>query len=137
MERSAGGKQMKIDVSNGEVVDRWTILTIKLERIEGEPALTNIKREHELLSEHVRQIELTDVQIDALLTVNIALWDVENRLRTMEANQMFDQDFVEAARSVYLLNDDRARLKREINATTNSLLVEEKSYTLYPEETEE
>ena len=128
---------MKIDVSNGEVVDKWTILTIKLERIEEESALINIKREHELLFECVRQIELTDVQIDALLTVNLALWDVEDRLRTMEANQMFDQDFIEAARSVYLLNDDRARLKRDINATTNSLLVEEKSYALYSKETEE
>lgn len=128
---------MKIDVSNGEIVDKWTILTIKLERIEGESALANVKRDHELLSECVQQIKLTEVQIEALLAVNLALWDVEDRLRVMESNQMFDQDFIEAARLVYLLNDDRARLKREINVATDSLLVEEKSYALYAQKEED
>lgn len=128
---------MKVEISNGDLVDKWTVLTIKLERIEEETALANVKREHKLLSESVQQLKLTEVQIEALLAVNLALWDVEDRLRAMEANQMFDQDFIEAARSVYLLNDDRARLKREINAATDSLLVEEKSYALYPQQEEE
>lgn len=125
---------MKVEISNGDLVDRWTILTIKLERIEEELARANVKKEHDLLLECVQQIEVTETQVEALLAVNLALWDVEDRLRAMEANQMFDQDFIEAARLVYLLNDDRARLKRDINASTDSLLVEEKSYTLYPQE---
>ena len=114
---------MKVEISNGDLVDRWTILTIKLERIEEELARANVKKEHDLLLECVQQIEVTETQVEALLAVNLALWDVEDRLRAMEANQMFDQDFIEAARLVYLLNDDRARLKRDINASTDSLLV--------------
>ena len=125
---------MKVDVPDGELVDKWTILTIKLERIEAEEAKANVKREHELLSECVYKTGVTGEQVNALLEVNLALWDVEDRLRAMEANQMFDQDFIEAARSVYLLNDERARIKREINEQSGSMLTEEKSYSKYTEE---
>ena len=128
---------MKIEISNGDLVDKWAILTIKLERIESEEAKANVKQERDLLTECVQKLEVTEEQVSDLIEVNLALWDVEDRLRAMESNQMFDQDFIEAARSVYLLNDNRARIKKDINESTDSLLVEEKSYISYVQETKE
>jgi hypothetical protein len=122
---------MKIEVSNGELVDKWTIVTIKLERITDDEALENIRRESKILTECIQQLNAPGELVSKLLQVNIALWDVENGLRDMEGKQEFGEEFVNAARSVYLLNDDRARIKKEINEQTNSLLVEEKSYTEY------
>jgi len=122
---------MKIEVSNGEVVDRWTILTLKMVRIVDEAARANIHREMTMLSEHVHELGVSEEQLSELWTVNAALWDVEDKLRLLESEQSFGEEFIEAARSVYLLNDDRARLKKEINEQTGSLLVEEKSYTTY------
>ena len=122
---------MKIEVSNGEVVDKWTIAIIKLERIKDDAALENIKRESKLLTECIQQLTVSGELVSKLLEINIALWDVEDVLRGMEGKQEFGEEFVTAARSVYLLNDDRARIKKKINEQTNSLLVEEKSYTEY------
>lgn len=124
---------MKIEVSNGELVDKWTILTIKLERIDEETALENVKKEHILLEETIIQLDVESELIKQLLEVNIALWDVEDSLREAERAGVFDDKFTEMARSIYLLNDDRAAIKRKINESTNSLLVEEKSYTPYEE----
>ena len=122
---------MKIEISNGELIDKWTILRIRLEHIEAEDALANVQREYDLLSEGLKQLELDPEIVNDLLLVNWALWDVEDKLRQLESEQSFGEEFVEAARSVYLLNDNRARIKREINEQTNSLLVEEKSYSTY------
>lgn len=122
---------MKVEVSNGELVDKWTILTIKLERFPEGNSLENIKLEQQILTESVQQIKVAGELISKLLEVNLALWDAEDVLRGMEKKQEFGEDFVTAARSVYLLNDDRAKIKKEINEQTNSLLVEEKSYEEY------
>ena len=122
---------MKVEVSNGELVDKWTILTIKLERFPEGNSLENIKLEQQILTESVQQIKVAGELISKLLEVNIALWDAEDVLRGMEKKQEFDEEFINIARSVYLLNDDRARIKKEINEQTNSLLVEEKSYKEY------
>ena len=126
---------MKIEVSNGEVLDRWTILTIKRDRIQSKEAQVNIQAEISVLMEHVRVVHtnLTWKLTKELYEVNCSLWDVEDKLRQMEADQSFGEEFIEAARSVYLLNDDRARIKRRINGLTGSILVEEKSYTTYEE----
>ena len=122
---------MKIDISNGEVVDRWTILTLKMVRIVDKEARANVHREMSMLSEHVHELAISEEQLSELWTVNAALWDIEDKLRQLESDQLFGEDFIEAARTVYLLNDDRARIKREINEQTDSLLVEEKSYAKY------
>lgn len=125
---------MKVEVSNGELVDKWTIVTIKLERIKDDVAQENIKRESKILIECIQQLGISGELVSELLQVNIALWDAEDVLRGMEKKQEFGEEFINVARSIYLLNDDRARIKKEINEQTNSLLVEEKSYEKYEAE---
>jgi len=128
---------MKIEVSNGEVLDKFSILQIKGERIEDPIALQNVQRELESLKDAVDTIHSQESS-DALrilqaqlLEVNTQLWEVEDVLRAFEKTQDFGPSFVAAARSVYQLNDRRASLKREINRLTGSTLVEEKSYEKY------
>jgi len=120
---------MKIEISNGELVDKWTILGIKLEFITEGVAAQNIQREYSLLSVAVEHIpHLNGDHVRQLMDVNLALWKVEEILRTAEKDQRFDAAFIENARAVYRLNDERARIKRQINEETKSSLVEEKSY---------
>ncbi|MEX2630986.1 MAG: hypothetical protein WD341_13705 [Tistlia sp.] len=124
-----------IPVSWGEVVDKLTILEIKAERI-GDPAKrANVVAERDLLRE-VRDREaaasaaLEDLT-RRLRAVNAELWDIEDALRDCERAGDFGPRFVELARSVYVTNDRRAELKREISALLGSSLVEEKSYAAY------
>ena len=128
---------MKIEVSNGEVLDKYSILQIKSERITDPTALNNIRRELESLQPAVDAIHslessgaLHSLQ-DELLKVNTSLWEVEDVLRGLEKSQDFGPSFVAAARSVYQLNDRRAAVKKEINLLTGSNLIEEKSYEKY------
>jgi hypothetical protein len=128
---------MKIEVSNGEVLDKYSILQIKSERITDPTALNNIRRELESLQpavDAIRSLEssgtLHSLQ-DQLLEVNTSLWEVEDVLRGLEKSQDFGPSFVSAARSVYQLNDRRAAVKKEINLLTGSDLIEEKSYEKY------
>jgi len=128
---------MKIEVSNGEVLDKYSILQIKSERITDPTALNNIRRELESLQPAVDAIHslessgaLQTLQ-DQLLKVNTSLWEVEDVLRGLEKSQDFGPSFVAAARSVYQLNDRRAAVKKEINLLTGSNLIEEKSYEKY------
>jgi Mg2+ and Co2+ transporter CorA len=128
---------MKIEVSNGEVLDKYSILQIKSERITDHTALNNIRRELESLQpavDAIRSLEssgtLHSLQ-DQLLEVNTSLWEVEDVLRGLEKSQDFGPSFVSAARSVYQLNDRRAAVKKEINLLTGSNLIEEKSYEKY------
>ncbi len=128
---------MKIEVSNGEVLDKYSILQIKSERITDPTALNNIHRELESLQpavDAIRSLEssgtLSTLQ-DQLLEVNTSLWEVEDVLRGLEKSQDFGPSFVVAARSVYQLNDRRAAVKKEINLLTGSNLIEEKSYEKY------
>ena len=128
---------MKIEVSNGEVLDKYSILQIKCERITVPTALNNIHRELESLRpavDTIRSLEssgtLSTLQ-DQLLEVNTSLWEVEDVLRGLEKSQDFGPSFVAAARSVYQLNDRRAAVKKEINLLTGSNLIEEKSYEKY------
>ena len=123
---------MKIEISNGELLDKLTILEIKLHRISDPEKLTRIQEEHSLLK------PLGDLLIPAvtdqygeLSRINLLLWEIEDAIRDFERNQQFGEPFVEAARLVYRYNDERARVKREINLLTNSLLAEEKSYAGY------
>jgi len=123
---------MKIEVSNGEIIDRLTIIQIKLERIKDEAKLKNLKREFEELSRISSVImSASDPLYKALYDVNCELWDIEDHIRDLERKKDFNDDFTATARSVYLKNDKRSEIKREINIRTSSDLIEEKSYEKY------
>jgi hypothetical protein len=120
-----------VPVSWGELLDKITILEIKMERIQRPDALANVAREHQALSVAggpVLQIPGIAALVVDLKHVNEALWEIEDAIREEEVAGTFEETFVELARSVYRRNDERALIKREINALLNSELVEEKSY---------
>lgn len=123
---------MKIEVSNGEIIDKITILQIKLERISDKDKLANLKREYdELINVSSSIIDSTDPLYQALYKVNCELWDIEDHIRDLERNKRFGKDFIDTARAVYIKNDRRSELKREINIKTSSGFIEEKSYEKY------
>jgi hypothetical protein len=123
---------MKIEVSNGEIIDKLTIIQIKLERIADKAKLANLKKEYdELVKVTSSIISTSDPLYKALYDVNTELWDIEDHIRDLERKKDFGKDFIETARSVYFKNDRRAEIKREINIKTGSGLIEEKSYEKY------
>ena len=128
-------KTPKIPVSWGELFDKITILEIKLENLKVKKALDNVKKEHNQLCIIFDQSFLENIIAEKLIkdlkNINQKLWDIEDRIREKERNKTFDEDFVELARSVYFTNDERSRIKRKINNTFGSELIEEKSYADY------
>jgi len=124
---------MKIEVSDGEIVDKLTILIIKDDHNTDPEKAINIKNELEYLRPLVDEIDPPVQLFDALYKVNLELWDVEDRLRIDEKHNNFSYPFIERARSVYKLNDRRAKIKREINSFTGSKFVEEKILPEYGE----
>jgi hypothetical protein len=120
---------MQIEVSNGEIVDKLTILQIKLKYITDSTKRINLLAEYELLKKAVLTFFTLEHPLYLrLLAINEKLWHIEDECRAYEQQQLFDQKFIEIARSVYITNDERAFVKKEINTITGSLLVEEKSY---------
>jgi hypothetical protein len=128
-------KELLVPLSPGELLDKVTILRIKVARIQDAAKLANVKRELSLLEQTWKDsgAAVHDVALDerALENVNERLWDIEDRIREKEARQTFDRDFIELARAVYVCNDERAAIKRRINLQLGSRLVEEKSYKPY------
>jgi hypothetical protein len=125
-------KKMKIEVSNGEIIDKLTIIQIKLERITDEGKRLNLMNEYnELINASRLIMSITDPLYIGLYKVNCELWDIEDRIRELERKKDFGDDFVSTARAVYFTNDKRSQLKREINIKTSSGLIEEKSYKEY------
>ena len=123
---------MKIEVSNGEIIDKLTIIEIKLERIRDEVKQANLRKEYnELLNASASIISTADILYKLLYEVNSELWDIEDHIRDLERKKDFGNDFVSTARAVYFKNDRRSELKREINIKTSSGLMEEKSYEKY------
>jgi hypothetical protein len=123
---------MKIELSNGEIIDKLTILQIKLERIKDKDKLKNLRKEFEELSRMTSSImSASDHLYKALYDVNCELWDIEDHIRDLERRKDFGEEFISTARSVYIKNDRRAEIKREINIRTSSGLIEEKSYEKY------
>ena len=127
---------MKIEISNGELIDKITILEIKLIEIEDKDKLINIQKEFDILNPLVEELfEKYDGQLQnhylELAKINGELWDIENWIRDCEREKRFDKEFVELARSVYITNDKRCEVKKLINILTSSGLVEEKSYKEY------
>jgi hypothetical protein len=123
-----------VALSWGEVVDKITILEIKQQRLSSAEAIDNVRRELAALNKIVADSAVPEGLAPlklALKAINEKLWDIENKIRAKEAARTFDHQFIELARSVYVNNDERAKLKREINKLLKSELIEEKQYTSY------
>ncbi|MCB0725437.1 MAG: hypothetical protein KDC73_12140 [Ignavibacteriae bacterium] len=124
---------MLIEVSNGEIIDKLTILTIKLANIQEEQKLGNIRKEFDVMYNAAKEIGIDETNdlYQQMLEINSKLWDIEDKIRDCESRKDFGEEFVKLARSVYITNDERSRIKREINLQTGSSLIEEKSYKGY------
>lgn len=124
---------MLIEVSNGEIIDKLTILSLKLVHIQDEDKLANIRKEFDILYKAAKDIGIDENNelYKQMLDINGKLWDIEDRIRDCERRKDFGEEFIELARNVYITNDERSRIKREINLQTGSSLVEEKSYKGY------
>jgi DNA-binding transcriptional regulator PaaX len=127
--------EIKVPVSPGELLDKITILRIKSKRMSDEKKLANVRLELQELEQTWSGSPYFKINIaadiDALQAVNEKLWVIEDDIRDKERAQAFDAEFVRLARSVYVENDERAAIKRRINVTLGSTLVEEKSYASY------
>ncbi len=128
---AAQAAELLVPVSAGELLDKIAILRIKEARLSSEAKLVNVRRELAALEREadraIVRSSLGSLEAD-LRRVNEALWDIEEEIRGHEARALFDSRFVQLARSVYVTNDERARIKRVINEAVSSLFVEEKSY---------
>jgi len=116
--------------SYGEIIDKYTILEIKLENIKNVAKREHILKDLEALESTVNALQEKGILnlTHELKTVNQALWLIEDRIRVKEQLTEFDEEFISLARSVYLKNDERSQIKYKINILTSSPLVEEKSY---------
>ena len=120
---------LKIPVSLGELVDKITILKIKLKFLSGQKK-ANVKNEYDLLNSELRNssIIIREDLIEDLQMTNQKLWELEDKIRVKELNNDFKEDFVELARNIYKLNDKRYEIKNKINKKYNSIIFEEKIY---------
>ena len=127
--------QLQVPVSVGEVLDKITILQIKLAYISDSAKRVNVQNELNALLPLVAGDAFTTNQMQGLVAelkaVNEALWDIEDDIREKEAAKSFDAEFIKLARAVYVTNDKRAAIKKQINLETGSALIEEKSYESY------
>ena len=125
----------KIPISWGELLDKITILKIKNENLTSESALENVEREFKQLGSILTKNFPSNADAqqfeEELRHINQKLWDIEDKIREKEKHKSFDDEFIQLARSVYITNDERSRIKRRINETFGSELVEEKSYSDY------
>jgi hypothetical protein len=127
--------EIKVPISPGELIDKITILQIKSARMTDAAKVANVRTELALLQSTWRESAYAQVDIEAqwtaLRTINEKLWDVEDFIRDKERARTFDQEFIDLARAVYVTNDERAAVKRDINTKLGSKIVEEKSYAKY------
>jgi len=123
------------EISPGELIDKITILEIKMDRITDDKKLKNIKTEWDTLNQSRENKILISAKLDELTaelkTINETLWVIEDNIRECEHRKEFGEAFISLARSVYLNNDYRAQVKRKINKLLGSRLIEEKSYSDY------
>ena len=121
-----------IEVSVGELFDKITILRIKQNKLTDKDQLVNVAKELKSLEDKAfdnnKEVNLL---VEELQFINEQLWDIENEKRQCEADKDFGTKFVELARNVYIKNDERAKIKKQINIITKSNIVEEKDYTKY------
>ena len=122
---------MKVAVSNGELVDKYTILLIKSKKITDRDKLDFITAELHYLEPLVRELNIPSDVMDELCDINERLWGIEDNIRMKERKRETGKMFIQLARSVYLVNDKRADVKRRINFLTNSTFREIKEHPLY------
>lgn len=124
---------MKIEISNGELVDKITILELKIKNIKDTEKLKNVQKEFDILNEELKKLSInrnSELYIQ-MFDVNAKLWNIEDDIRKKERDKSFDDEFIALARSVYVTNDVRAKLKREIDIATDSDIINEKAYEEY------
>ncbi len=129
---------IQVQISVGEFLDKLTILQIKSKRITAPAKLENINKELQFLLETWARSPYAGIDITAemqeLRVKNESLWDIEDNIRKQEAKKIFDDTFIQLARSVYFTNDQRALVKKKLNLKLGSGLIEEKLYTEYSSE---
>ena len=128
--------EIEAPLSIGEVIDKITILEIKLIKVKDENKLKFVKSEKSLLEEKLNNLNIYDNQArlrlkNKLFKINSKLWEIEDKIRIFEKEKTFDDDFVALARSVYITNDKRFEVKNEINLLFNTSLREIKDYQEY------
>ena len=121
---------MKVEVSNGELLDKLSILEVKKKKIKEESKLLYVEKELEHLNSLADSLDfsLEDSSYVKLKEINYQLWDIEDEIRKKEDEKDFGPRFIELSRSIYILNDERFRMKKEINMKTNSLFHEQKGH---------
>lgn len=123
---------MEIEVSIGEIVDKLSILRIKKLNITDKDKLNNIIKEYDYLFEIVfNKLKIDSEDFNELQIINKSLWDIEDKIRDKERQKSFDEEFIQLSRSVYIKNDLRSKIKKQINIKYGSFFVEEKSYKEY------
>ena len=128
-------KKILSEVSAGELLDKISILEIKLEKITDKSSLEQLKKEYKILKENQNSTIKLEGKIEdlfkSLKNINFKLWNIEDRLRICEKNKDFGKEFIELAREVYFNNDKRSKIKSDINKALNSNIVEIKQYVSY------
>jgi len=128
-------KKILTEISPGELLDKISILEIKLEKVKDKNSQEEIKKEYKILKEiQTNSIKMSDKiknLFQSVKNVNVELWNIEDKLRIYEKNRDFGKIFIELARGVYFKNDDRAKLKNEINEILESNIREIKQYINY------
>ena len=128
-------KKILSEVSAGELLDKISILEIKLEKISDKRSLEQLKKEYQILKENQKPTIKLEGKIEdlfkSLKNINLKLWSIEDRLRICEKNKDFGKEFIELAREVYFNNDKRSKIKSDINKTLGSNIVEIKQYASY------
>jgi hypothetical protein len=124
-----------VEVSIGELLDKISILEIKQEKIKDSEKLKFISNEHSILKNqldnNIKSDEILDKLFHSLKEINLKLWVIEDDKRLCEKNKDFGEKFIKLSRDVHFLNDDRAKIKLEINNHTGSIIKEIKEYTSY------
>ena len=125
---------VSIPVSSGELIDKLSILQVKKTKISDKVKLEFVNKEFEILY-NLSSVYLNNIEIESLyhrlVEINSSLWDVEDNLRIIETEKRFEGEFISLARKVYFTNDERFRLKNEINLITSSEIREVKDYVKY------
>jgi len=119
---------MKVEISNGDLVDKLTVLDIKRHKISDGPSLEKVRKEYVILKPLVDSLNVRESLLVDLKFINSEMWNVEDRIREKERIKKFDEEFISLARSVYRNNDKRFKIKRQINQETSSEIEEQKSY---------
>tara|TARA_B110000003_G_C16248347_1_gene377938 strand:- start:158 stop:547 length:390 start_codon:yes stop_codon:yes gene_type:complete len=124
-----------VEVSVGELLDKISILEIKKEKIQNSESLSFIEKEYlilkDQLNKNIKYDDKLEVLFNKLKKINMTLWEIEDEKRSYEKNSDFGDKFIKVSRDIHFLNDDRSKVKLEINKITGSLIREIKQYTSY------